>query len=48
MDWFLYDRDLRHERDKRFRISGVILNGCPETFCKIHRKHLYQLVLFLA
>ena len=25
MDWFLYDRDLRHERDK-----GAVLNDCRE------------------
>ena len=33
MDWFLYDRDLRQERVKPFRVN-ILIHGFP-VFCSI-------------
>ena len=52
MDWFLYDKGLRHERVKSLNIltkwsRGALREGCCEKFREIHRKwsHFFQVKL---
>ena len=33
IDWFLYDRDIRHERVKFVDLTTIIKIGCGTKFC---------------
>ena len=48
MDWFLYDRDLRHARIKSFKGNVFFRSswGVSENFAKFTGKHLCQSLFF--